>query len=102
MHDADALDLIFAHYRNIVFRLAGDDAGRASSAGIEIDGHAPGVLAARPLFPKVGQLFMLAFKAAQLLHADLLNNRAALHGEMLLRGAQVLFPSGLLQGGISG
>src|SRR6185437_11234880 len=50
LHDAAAADLIFPHYRNIVFRLAGDDARAATGAGIQIDGHAPRVtLAVIPL-----------------------------------------------------
>ncbi len=41
MHFSTASDLIFSHDRNIVFRLAGDDASIATHAFIEIDCHAP-------------------------------------------------------------
>ena len=41
VHDAAMGDLQFADNRDVVFRLAGDDAGAASGAGVEIDCHAP-------------------------------------------------------------
>ena len=43
MHLPAAGHFGFADYRNIVFRLAGNDAGVAADAGIHVDGHAPGV-----------------------------------------------------------
>ena len=43
MHLPAAGHFGFADDRNIVFRLAGDDAGVAADAGVHIDGHAPGV-----------------------------------------------------------
>ena len=35
--------LLFADHRDIVFRLAGDDAVVAADAGVQVDRHAPGV-----------------------------------------------------------
>src|SRR5205807_1687233 len=111
VHDADALNLVFAHHWNIIFRLASDYAGRASGAGIQINRHTPGVLPFRTLFPKVRQLFVLALRVAlfvlalrvaQLFHADFLNNRAAFHGKVLLRRGQIYFLSGFFQGDIVG
>ena len=41
MHGAAVADLQFADDRDVVFRLAGDDAGAASGADVEVDGHSP-------------------------------------------------------------
>jgi len=43
VHFPAARDLFFSDDGNVVFRLAGDDAGVAADAGIQVDGHAPGV-----------------------------------------------------------
>src|SRR5205823_10270212 len=41
VHDAGTLHLVSAHHRNIVFRLAGDHAGRATCTSIHINRHSP-------------------------------------------------------------
>ena len=43
MHDPLIEHLILADDRHVVFRLAGDDAGLAADAGVQIDRHRPGV-----------------------------------------------------------
>ena len=43
VHLARAEDLLPAHDRDVVLGLAGDHAGAAADAAVEIDGHAPGV-----------------------------------------------------------
>src|ERR1019366_5018345 len=47
VHGAPAAHLVFADHGDIVLGLAGDHAGAASGAGIEVDGHAPGVAGVR-------------------------------------------------------
>ena len=41
MHGATMADLQFADDRDVVFRLAGNDTGAATGAGVEIDRHPP-------------------------------------------------------------
>src|SRR5215471_3904601 len=41
MHLASAHDLVFADDGDVVFRLAGDNAGVATVAAVEVDGHRP-------------------------------------------------------------
>ena len=43
MHLAARAHLVFADDRNVIFGLAGNRAGIAADAGVEIDHHAPGV-----------------------------------------------------------
>src|ERR1019366_4998554 len=43
VHRASAAHLVLTHHGDIVFRLAGHYTRAASGAGVEVDGHAPGV-----------------------------------------------------------
>ena len=47
VHLAPAAHLVLADDRDVVLRLAGDDAGVAADAGVEVDRHAPGVAVVR-------------------------------------------------------
>src|ERR1700722_980735 len=43
LHGAAFHDLLFADHRDVVFGLAGDDAGIAANTFVQIDGHTPGI-----------------------------------------------------------
>lgn len=45
MHFAAAEDLVFADDGDVIFGLAGDDAGVATGASVEVDRHAPLLIA---------------------------------------------------------
>ena len=110
LHHASFADLIFADDWNVVFALAGDDAGRATNALAQIDGHAPLVLllvveAVRVFFgfhPDLTLVERDVFRDVAV-HAGLLGeghilvervdraftvNRAAFHGVLALRERQ--------------
>ena len=83
-----------ADHRNIVFRLACDDAGVAADAGVDVDGHAPGVTFVFEARIKraLGFVVMLALGEVGIL-AILLQSRGAhqiapLHAVMELRAGQ--------------
>src|SRR5271166_3185291 len=54
MHFASAQYFLLADHRNVVLRLAGDRAGAAAGAGIEVDAHRPGIAVARHGFVHAG------------------------------------------------
>src|SRR5258708_19337683 len=98
VHDANALHLVLADDGNVVFRLTGDHAGRASCAGVHVDRHAPGVFALKALRPQVGQRFAFArlprFRfAVHFFERGFKNDGPAFHGKMCLGGGQGLFTS---------
>ena len=69
MHGAAVADLQFADDRNVVFRLAGDDAGAATGADVEIDRHAPLLRGSeRRMGVKGGKVVRQFFVARDLLH----------------------------------
>src|SRR5690606_37409272 len=49
VHLAPAGDLLLAHHRDVVLRLAGCGAGVAADAGVQVDAHRPGVAARGPV-----------------------------------------------------
>ena len=85
--------------RDVVLGLAGDDAGRAAGAGVEIDRHPPGVRAVRALAPEVRQLLVLGSCSVSgsrsRRRAWRLDDVAALHREVGLRGGEAGAASGL-------
>ena len=52
VHLAAARHLVLAHDRDVVLGLAGDHAGVAADAGVQVDGHAPLVAGVLPLLPE--------------------------------------------------
>ena len=94
VHFASAHHLVLADNRNVVFRLAGDDAGVAAIAAIEVDGHGPFVALVRKFglalvkgivfrrrFLAFGKIRILAVFLESCRHHDV----AAFHVEVILR-----------------
>ncbi len=106
MHFAAAHDLLFAHYSDIVFRLAGDHAGVAAIAAIEIDDHGPLVAVVgklrlsfverqflrREFGMLVGEIRILAILLERGGRKDL----AAFYVEVILRASERVLVSGFL------
>ena len=66
---ATVADLQFAHDRNVVFALAGNDTGTATSANVQIDRHAPLLWRVeRRMAVKRRQIGRLFFVARDLFH----------------------------------
>ena len=86
--------LLFADYRNAVFRLAGDHAGVTSHAGCLIDGHSPGVafvLESRiygQLFGRLGGLFHKGWILPILVDVSGDHDSAPFHRMMVLGDSQ--------------
>ena len=86
---------VFADHRNIVFRLACDDASVAADAGVYVDGHAPGVtLIFVAGIQRAFRLVMAAFASDEvrvlpvLLNGRGANQIAAFHAVMKLRAGK--------------
>src|SRR5215831_12301030 len=97
VHDPSALDLILSDDGNVVFRLAGDHASRASDARVQVDHHAPGVFALRLLVPQGGQA-PIGFgndlrSRVKGREARLENDGPALHGKLGLGTHRLVTPS---------
>ena len=89
VHLAADFDLVLADHRHIVLGRAGDDAGVAADAGIEIDHHAPGVFRRR-LCRIEARLRLRWLRQRRMFGADLANEIKAIHAMMQLRDRQGL------------
>ena len=90
---AAAGNLVLAHERDVVLALAGQHAGAATRAGVEVDGHAPLVLALVDWdCLDIGQLFLMVAAARglrrQVGERELANQVAALHRVVFLGRGQ--------------
>ena len=100
MHLASARDLILARHRDVVLRLAGDDAGIAADAEVEIDHHAPGVavdqLPGRQALVRIRDKMSAGLCAAGCadLAGDFAHEVATIHAMMCLRGGDWIAAAG--------
>ena len=102
VHLAAAHDLILADDRDIVFRHAGDHAGVAAVAAVQVDGHAPGVARVGEFLVEriaLGRLLVVFVGEAGILLVFLeragAQDLAAFHVEVILRAGQRIVVAGL-------
>ena len=98
MHLATTRDLIFSDDRNVVLCLAGNRAGIAADAGVEIDDHAPGIAVVGELIGIEQRLVRRRFRLVrQFALCDEFRQRAfsqnvaTFHRMMVLRRGESMF-----------
>ena len=96
-------DLLFAHHGDIVFSLAGNCAGAAANAHIEIHHHSPLVTCVRKfrrvierviVWRKLFRLLRVVRVSEKLSECAVMQNAPALDHMMMLRGDEPLASSG--------
>ena len=96
VHLAPRFDLFFADDRDVIFRLAGDDAGVTADTGVQVDAHAPGIIPFGRIRIERG-LFHLGITKRWVLLIIVQRPRvdqiAPLHREMVLRRRQLMAPA---------
>src|ERR1044071_4157689 len=100
VHDALALDLVLADHGHVVLGLTRDDARRAARAGVDVDRHAPRLLAHQALVPQVGQLLGLLAALGELGAGGLEHARPDLHREVALGLGELGAPPGVGDRGV--